>query len=405
VPFSRHSTQPGPLGGAVGSKIGSSDGFIDRNATAGAKSVSVRHNRGVRVALFGLGTVGAAVARRLVDDDWRRDVKARGMEPPELVAVGVREPARSRSVDLPRAVRLSDDLPALIEATDVDVVVELLGGLRPAGDLIDGALRKGKSVVTANKFLLAERGPALEATARHSGASLRFEAAVAGGIPILAPIARDLAANRISRVRGIVNGTTNFILTAMATDGATYSEVLADAQAKGYAEADPSADVEGRDASHKLVLLTRLALGVWPQPSGVTRKGITGVGAEDVRAAAGDGLVIKLIASAEREKGSAGAHIVAFVEPCAVPSKSMLGSTHGVTNIVEVSGVPVGRVIFQGPGAGGDATASAVLGDLLALVRGEGSTWAALPEAEPVGQLDDGAATARRWHDYRLLED
>ena len=135
-------------------------------------------------------------------------------------------------------------------------------------------------MVTANKFLLAERGPALEATARHAGASLRFEAAVAGGIPILAPIARDLAANRIGRVRGIVNGTTNFILTAMADEGRTYDDVLADAQAKGYAEADPSADVEGRDAVHKLVLLTRVAFGVWAQPSGISRKGITAVSAE-----------------------------------------------------------------------------------------------------------------------------
>ncbi len=359
----------------------------------------------MRVALLGLGTVGAAVARRLVDDDWQRDVSARGLEPPELVAVGVRAPDRPRGVDLPRSIRLTDDLPALTTAADVDVVVELLGGLAPAGDLIDAALRGGKAVVTANKFLLAERGPALEATARHSGAALRFEAAVAGGIPILAPIARDLAANRFSRVRGIVNGTTNFILTAMADEGRTYSDVLADAQAKGYAEADPSADVEGKDATHKLVLLTRMAFNVWVQPSGISRKGITGVSAADVAAAAADGVVIKLVVSVERTATASGTSLVAFVEPCRVPLHSTIGSTHGVTNVVEVTGVPIGRVVFQGPGAGGDATASAVLGDLLALARGEGSTWAALPEAPPVGQLDDGAASAMRWHDYRLLED
>ena len=360
---------------------------------------------GVRVALLGLGTVGAAVARRLVDDDWRRDVSARGVEPPELVAVGVRAPDRPRAVDLPRSVRRTDDLTALTAATDTDVVVELLGGLQPAGDLIDAALRGGKAVVTANKFLLAERGSALEATARHSGAPLRFEAAVAGGIPILAPIARDLAANRFSRVRGIVNGTTNFILTAMAEEGRTYSDVLADAQAKGYAEADPSADVEGNDATHKLVLLTRMAFNVWVQPSGISRQGITGVTAADVAAAAADGVVIKLVASVERTAAAAGTQLVAFVEPCRVPLHSTIGSTRGVTNVLEVTGVPIGRVVFQGPGAGGDATASAVLGDLLALARGEGSTWAALPEAPPVGQLDDGAAAAMRWHDYRLLED
>jgi homoserine dehydrogenase len=359
----------------------------------------------LRVGLLGLGTVGAAVARRLVDDGWRRDRLARGTNPPDLVAVGVREPDRPRGVDLPRSVSRSDDLAAVVAQDDVDVVVELMGGLKPAGDLVDSALRASKSVVTANKFLLAERGPALEATARHSGASLRFEAAVAGGIPILAPIARDLAANRISRVHGIVNGTTNFILSAMAEEGRAYAHVLADAQAKGYAEADPSADVEGRDAVHKLVLLTRVAFGVWVQPSGISRAGISGVSAEDVAAAGSDGLVIKLIASVERIAGSAGSRLTGFVEPCAVPHRSTIGSTHGVTNVVEVSGAPVGRVVFQGPGAGGDATASAVLGDLLALSRGEGSTWAALPEAPPVGQLDDGAIAAKRWRGYRLLED
>jgi homoserine dehydrogenase len=357
------------------------------------------------VALLGLGTVGAAVAGRLIDEGWRREIASRGIEPPELVAVGVRAPRRSRGVNLPAAVRLTDDLPAVTSAAEADVVVELMGGVAPAGDLIDASLLAGKSVVTANKYLLAERGPALEATARHSGASLRFEAAVAGGIPVLAPIARDLAANRIDRVRGIVNGTTNFILSAMADEGRSYAEVLADAQAKGYAEADPAADVEGRDATHKLVLLTRVAFGTWVQPSGIGRVGITGVSADDVAAAAGEGLVLKLIASAERKAGVSGSRLAAFVEPCAVEQKSTIGSTHGVTNIVEVSGSPVGRVVFQGPGAGGDATASAVLGDLLALSRGEGSTWAALPEAPPIGQLDDEAAQARRWRGYRLLED
>jgi len=345
------------------------------------------------------------VARRLVDDGWRRDMQERGVKAPNLAAVGVREPDRPRGVDLPRSVSRSDDLAAVVARDDVDIVVELVGGLKPAGDLVDAALRAGKSVITANKFLLAERGPALEATARHSGASLRFEAAVAGGIPILAPIAHDLSANRISRVRGIVNGTTNFILSAMAEEGRAYADVLSDAQAKGYAEADPSADVEGRDAVHKLVLLTRVAFGVWPQPSGISRTGITGVSAADVSAAADDGLVIKLVASVERIAGAASPRLTGFVEPSAVAHRSTIGSTHGVTNVVEVSGVPVGRVVFQGPGAGGDATASAVLGDLLALARGEGSTWAALPEAPPVGQLDDGASSAKRWHTYRLLED
>lgn len=359
----------------------------------------------LRVALLGLGTVGAAVAGRLVHDGWRQHVSLRGMTPPDLVAVGVRDPDRDRGVELPPTVDRTDDLASLVDRDDIDVVVELIGGLDPAARLINRALEAGKSVVTANKFLLAERGPALEATARHTGTALRYEAAVAGGVPILAPLARDLAANRIDRVRGIVNGTTNFILTAMADEGRSYDEVLADAQAKGYAEADPSADVDGRDAVHKLVLLTRIACGVWVQPSGMSRTGITGVTAADVGAAAGDGLVIKLVASVQRVVSEAGLRLVAFVEPCAVAATSPIGSTRGVTNVVEVSGVPVGRVIFQGPGAGGDATSSAVLADLLALGRGEGSTWALLPEARPVGEVDDGEATARRWQSYRLLED
>jgi homoserine dehydrogenase len=355
--------------------------------------------------LLGLGTVGGAVAGRLVDDAWRRDVAARGLTPPELVAVGLRQPGRERAVRLPRRVRLTDDLAGLVARPDIDVIVELLGGLEPAGELIASALRAGRPVVTANKFLLAERGPALEATARHAGAALRFEAAVAAGVPILSPLARDLAANRVERVRGIVNGTTNYILSAMTDEGRAYADVVADAQARGYAEADPSADVEGRDALHKLVLLTRFGFGAWVQPAGVARQGISGVSTADVTAAAADGLCIKLVASVERVPSTAGARLVGFVEPCAVERGSEIGSTHGVTNVVEVTGTPVGRLVFAGPGAGGDATSSAVLGDLLALARGEGSSWATLPEAPPVGELDDGRVAGARWHGYRRLED
>ena len=359
----------------------------------------------MRVALLGLGTVGAAVAARLVDEEWRRDVAARGMKAPELVTVGVRDARRPRSVDLPASVDLTEALGAAVARTDVDVVIELLGGLEPAHELVSRALTAGKSVVTANKLLLAERGAELEATARRFSAALRFEAGVAGGVPILAPIARDLAANRLQRVRGIVNGTTNFILSAMAQEGRTLADVLADAQAHGYAEADPSADLEGRDAVHKLVLLTRMAFGVWVQPSGVPRTGISEVTAEDVAVAGRAGYAIKLVASVERPPPEIGGQLIGFVEPCAVPRDSIIGRTHGVTNVVEVSGSPIGRVIFQGPGAGGDATSSAVLGDLLALARDEGSTWAMLPKALPVGELNDGRSTERRRRNYRRLKD
>jgi homoserine dehydrogenase len=363
--------------------------------------------RPLRVSLLGLGTVGGAVAKRLLDRRWREDVATRGIAPPELVAVGVREPARSRPVSPLVSVELTDDLEAVVGRDDVDVVIELLGGLEPARALTEQALERGIGVVTANKMLLAELGPALERAARRSGAALRFEAAVAGGTPVLGPLARELAANRIEGVRGIVNGTTNFILSAMAAEGRTYDDVLADAQQRGFAEADPSTDVAGLDAAHKLVLLARLAFGVWVQPSGITRSppalsgegppGITGVTASEVAAATDNDLAIKLVASAARVSTKAGSRLVGSVEPVAVGRSSSLGSTSGATNVVEVSGVPVGRVSLQGPGAGGDATSSAVLADLLALARGEGSTWAALPEALPLTEIDAGRAIPSRW--------
>jgi homoserine dehydrogenase len=363
--------------------------------------------RPLRVALLGLGTVGGAVAARLLDDRWREEVATRGMSAPELRAVGVRQPSRSRSVSLPSSVQVTDDLEAVASRDDIDVVVELLGGLEPARGLTERALEGGIGVVTANKMLLAELGPALERAARRSGASLRFEAAVAAGTPVLGPLARELAANRIEGVRGIVNGTTNFILSAMAADGRTYDDVLADAQQRGFAEADPTSDVCGLDATHKLVLLIRLAFGAWVQPSGITRSapaldgegrpGITGVTASEVAAATDNDLAIKLVASAVRTTTAAGRALVGSVEPVVVGRSSRLGSTSGAANLVEVSGVPVGRVSFQGPGAGGDATSSAVLADLLALARGEGSTWAALPEAPPLAEIDPGRGVPSRW--------
>jgi homoserine dehydrogenase len=351
----------------------------------------------MRVALLGLGTVGGAVAARLLDDRWRRDVAGRGRPAPELVVVGVRDPQRSRSVELPQSVDRTADLESVVDRPDVDVVVELLGGLEPAASLIGRALGQGRAVVTANKALLAERGMELEATARESGADLRYEAAVAGGIPILAPLAHDLAANRLSRVRGILNGTTNFILSAMAAEGRAYADVLADAQARGYAEADPTADVDGHDAVHKLVLLNRLAFGKWLSPAAVPRVGISGITEDDVAAATERGMAIKLVAAAH-DSG------VAWVEPCAVKRGSLLGSTDGVTNVVEVTGWPVGRVVFQGPGAGGDPTSSAVLADLLALARGEGPTWGTLPEAS-LAEVRAASDAGPRFGAYRLLED
>jgi homoserine dehydrogenase len=350
----------------------------------------------LRVGLLGLGTVGGAVAARLLDDRWRREAQRQGTAP-ELVAIGVRDPERARGVELPDTIERTADLASVAQRPDVDVVVELIGGTSDAKEAIRTALSAGKSVVTANKALLAQQGMELETAAREAGVSLRFEAAVAGGVPILSPIAHDLAANRISRVRGIINGTTNFILSAMAAEGREYADVLADAQARGYAEADPSADVDGHDSVHKLVLLNRLAFGRWVAPSEVSRVGISGIDRSVVAAAKAKNLAIKLVASAH-DSG------ICWVEPCAVNRRSLLGATDDVTNVVELTGWPVGRVVFQGPGAGGDATSSAVLADLLALARGHGSTWGLLPEAK-TGEVRRASDAGTRFQGYRLLED
>ncbi len=279
-----------------------------------------------------------------------------------------------------------------------------MGGDEPARTLTAAALGAGKPVVTANKHVIAHHGPELEAIARRSGATLRFEAAVAGGTPVLGPLAVELAADRIDSVRGIVNGTTNHILSAMAGGGRAYADVLAEAQAAGYAEADPSGDVEGDDAVNKLVILARLAFGSWLDPSSIERRppavagagrpGVTGVSAGELKAAAGVGLTLKLIARARRgDDGSIAADVV----PTAVPADSPLGRTGGVRNRVEIDADPVGRVAFDGPGAGGPATSSAVLGDLIAIARGATSTWAGLPPATaPAGAAASDANAPRR---------
>ncbi len=351
----------------------------------------------LRVALLGLGGVARPVAAKLIDAEWRAAMEARGACPPELHAVGVRDPARSRGVTLPETVRVTDDLAALVVDPGIDIVVELIGGVEPAGELVRAAIAAGKHVVTGNKALLASQGPALEAAARRADVSLRFEAAVAGGIPVLGPLAVDLAANEIHAVRGIVNGTTNHILSAMARDARGYADVLGEAQARGYAEADPSGDVDGHDAVHKLTLLTRLAFGVWIDPASVRRgapasrgegsPGITGVTSAELGGAPRLGMTIKLVARAERHRDGS---LRAAVSPMAVRATSALGSTDGILNLIEVVGDPVGRIAFRGPGAGGSATSSSVLGDLLAVARGGGSTWDGLPEAgEPITVADD----------------
>jgi len=338
----------------------------------------------LRVAVLGAGTVGREVVRGLLAGGDR--LCATDGAPLVLTGVACRDLDRARRAGIPG--ELLTDAPAqLVAAPDTDVVVELLGGDEPARTLIAAALGAGKPVVTANKHVVAHHGPDLEAVARRANAPFRFEAAVAGGIPILGPLASDLAANDVSRVRGIVNGTTNYILSAMARDGRPYEEVLADAQALGYAEADPAGDVEGDDAINKLVILARLAFGRWLAPGTVGRRpptlrgrgapGIVGVTDAELRAAAARGLTIKLLAAANRRDRT----IPAAVLPTAVPIDGPFGRTDGVTNRIEIDAEPLGTIALSGPGAGGAATSSAVLGDLVAVARGQASTWAGLAAA------------------------
>jgi homoserine dehydrogenase len=347
----------------------------------------------LRVVLLGAGTVGREVACALID----RRAELRPADGPglELVGIAVREPDRAIASGLP--ADLVTDAPAhLVADGRADVIVELMGGDEPAHTLIAAALSMGTPVVTANKHVVAHHGPALEAIARKTGAALRFEAAVGGGIPVLGPLAADLAADRVSRVRGIVNGTSNFILTAMTDPDAPrdYADALAEAQRFGYAEADPSGDVEGLDAVNKLVILARLAFDRWLDPASIATRpdgrggpagaGITAVTREHADEAAVAGRVIRLLATASRLPDG---NLAAAVLPTALPRDSALGRTAGVRNRVEVDAEPVGSVGFDGPGAGGAATSSAVLGDLIAIARGAGSTWGPRPSA--AGPTDD----------------
>ena len=348
----------------------------------------------LRVGVLGAGSVGREVVRALLERPFA--LAPSGGRRLVLTAVAVRDVRRHLADGIPE--HLLTDAPAhLVASPDVDVVVELMGGDEPARTLMTAALSVGKPVVTANKHVLAHHGPDLEAAVRQSGAAFRFEAAVGGGIPVLAPLAFDLAANRIDRIRGIVNGTTNSILTTMDRDGCSYGEALAAAQASGYAEADPTGDVEGDDAVNKVVILARLAFGAWVSPAAVPRcppslagrgrPGITGVTIEDMRAASVLGLTIRLLAVAERAD-SHDNDPRARVLPAAVPLDSHFGQTTGVLNRIEVDAEPLGRIAFDGPGAGGASTSSAVLADLMAIARGDGSSWAGLP---PVTQRRDHA--------------
>jgi homoserine dehydrogenase len=355
----------------------------------------------LRVALLGLGTVGREVARGLVEREEHLAARSGGRRV-ELAAIGIRDPGRRRDVDIPAHVRLTGDLAAVAADPGIDVLIELIGGESPAAELVGAALERGAAVVTANKALLARHGERLERMARECGAVLRFEAAVGGGIPVLGPLASDLSGAAIASVSGIVNGTTNYILGQILERGQPYAEVLGEAQALGYAEADPRADLEGEDATDKLVILARLAFGGWldretiprrlPTVRGLGAPGILSVRPEELDAAAVLDGSLKLLATARR---AVGAQIEASVVPTVVPAASALGATNGARNRIEVQAEPLGMVGFDGPGAGGGPTSSAVLADLLAVARGAGSTWASLAPPTRVSVPGTGLAAGR----------
>jgi homoserine dehydrogenase len=294
---------------------------------------------------------------------------------------------------------LTTDAEGLVTSAEVDVVVEVIGGIEPARTLLLAALRAGKSVVTANKALLAEHSGELFEASDASGADLYFEAAVAGAIPLLRPLRESLAGDRITRVMGIVNGTTNFILSGMDSTGASYAETLEEATRLGYAEADPTADVDGFDAASKAAILASLAFHSRVTAADVHREGIASVSAADIAAAKALGRTVKLLAICERVTQADGEGISVRVHPAMIPASHPLASVHGAFNAVFVEADAAGEMMFYGQGAGGAPTASAVLGDLVAVARnrvhqGRGpreSAYAALP-VRPMGQ------TPTRYH-------
>ncbi len=316
----------------------------------------------ITIALLGGGTVGSAVAKLLVENS--EDLAARIGRPIQISGIAVRDASKSRGSIDPSLI--TTDAQALA-ASGADIVIEVIGGIEPAKSLIETAIASGSTVVTANKALLASHGAELHAKAVAAGVDLFYEASVAGAIPLLRPLRESLAGDKVRRVLGIVNGTTNFILSKMYDDGADYADVLAQAQALGYAEADPTADVEGFDSAAKAAILAGLAFHTNVTIDDVSREGMSKVSALDIAAAKSLGCVIKLLAIAELTDDDTG--IIVRVHPTMVPNSHPLASVRDAFNAVFVEAQAAGQVMFYGRGAGGDPTASSVLGDVVAAAR------------------------------------
>jgi homoserine dehydrogenase len=350
----------------------------------------------LKVALLGCGVVGSEVARLLTEqaDDLALRIGARL----ELAGIAVRRVSHPRAAGIDRAL-LTADAYALVTRPDVDIVVEVIGGIEPARSLMLAALKNGKPVVTANKALLAENGAEIYAAAREYGADLYYEASVAGAIPLLRPLRESLVGDTVHRVLGIVNGTTNFILDRMDSSGAGFAESLEEAQALGYAEADPTADVEGFDAAAKAAILASLAFHTPVTAADVHREGITEVTAADIGSARALGRVVKLLAICERCAVNGQSGVAVRVHPAMIPRSHPLAAVGEAYNAVFVEAESAGRLMFYGAGAGGTPTASAVLGDIVAVARNrlagtrgpDASTYAGLP-VMPMGE------TITRYH-------
>ncbi len=321
----------------------------------------------MRVALIGAGVVGSSVAQLLIEHS--DDLAARVGRPLELVGIGVRRAGRARSVPGVDPALFTTDATELV--TRADIVIEVVGGIEPARSLILRAMEHGASVVTANKALLAEDGPTLYAAAARHGVDLYFEAAVAGGIPLLRPLRESLAGDSVRKVMGIVNGTTNYVLDKMDTTGQGFADAVSQAQALGYAEADPTADVEGFDAAAKAAILASLAFHTRVASKDVHREGITEVTAADIQAAKEMDCVVKLLAICERtdDENGSPAGISVRVHPAMIPRRHPLAGVREAFNAVFVEAQAAGQLMFYGRGAGGEPTASAVLGDVVAVAR------------------------------------
>lgn len=342
----------------------------------------------MKLALLGCGTVGSEVVRLMRMRG--EELAARVGEPVEIAGIAVRRAGRDRSHLPVDPALFTTDAFALIKREDVDIVVEVAGGIDPARSWITAALDEGKSVVTANKALLAEDMPALAAAAKAGGADLYYEAAAAAAIPLMRPLRESLHGDRINRVLGIVNGTTNYICTQMTQTGAAFAEALAEATELGYAEADPSADIDGYDAAAKAALIASLAFHTHVDLSEVYREGVTRISPADIASAAAEGRVVKPLCIATREEDGVSVR----VHPAMIPSTHPLANVNGAYNAVFVEAESAGRLMFYGAGAGGTETASAVLGDIVAVARNKrGGITAFPPEAaysdvpvKPIGE-------------------